>query len=796
MTHWPASIPLWRARWIAPPVDQRRGANVYFRARRRYTLEAAAFDRPLVIHIAAESAYRLFVNGTDVGHGPARGTRSVNFFDSYDASHLLRHGTAWIAVEVYCPNVPTFRAAPAEPSVFVQSDDGSIATDETWEVQTAADWRRDVPLFNFQIGYMEWNDRRHEPDGWATGRDTTDWQRASVTGTGERVGGKALLPRDVPPLARHRRLPTDVPVQATTPAVSGVDDLAVAERLTVEPHTPRIFHPELLRTLLGDAQPVTIHPPATGDAVVLIFDFSQEVNGWFQLEVTSPAGTIVDIGYEEQLIDGRLHLTHFSYRFADRYILREGRQKVGNHFTSRGFRFVQVALRNLTGPVQLHRVEATDELYPYTSGGTFSCSDPLLNDIWTACVRTLQLCSTDTLVDCPWRENTLYFNDMLVEALTSLQAFADSRIVARCYRLAMSQPSSTRLIPAAVPAGVILGMDHETSIDRITLPSSNLLLPEMLEEYVLYSGDATLANGCEAAMRDIFATVSTWEDDAGLITPPKRYWNMIDWSYPMESLDGRCTATLNWMYVGALHATARLVELLGWSFDPHALRQKARRVARACDRRFWDESRLAHVEYFDDAGNPALFSQLSAATALLSGGLPPDRLKAVSVAIDREEFLAPDLFMHHLILRALAGVGRAQAALDRVRRHWGPIVASGSSTIWEMGVQQQGKAAFEGAGSLCHGFSTTPISFFQTVILGVRPTRSGFEEVSIAPTPLDLTHARGAVPTPHGTLEISWHRTHDSLLVDVLIPSGVQALFPNGARVENGSHQIVLPVTT
>jgi hypothetical protein len=796
VNHWPAQAPAWRARWIAPPADQRQGPNVYFRARRRFVLEAARAESPFLIHIAAESAYRLFVNGADVGHGPARGTRSVNFFDSFDTSRLLRPGENWVGVEVHSPNVPTFRAAPAEPAVILQSDDGRIATDATWETQAAPDWRRDVPLYNFQIGYMEWNDRRKEPGGWAVGLDVGVWLPPSVVGDRERLGAKQLLPRDVPPLARHRRFPTGVPVQATTPAVSAADDRRVAERMTVEPHDPCAIHPELLRRVLDRTQPLTIHPPAGGKGVALVFDFSGEVNGWFELEVTSPAaGTIVDLGYEEELTDGRLNLTHFSYRFADRYVLREGRQTVGNRFASRGFRFVQVVLRDLAGPVQIHRVEAADELYPYAMAAAFDCSDPLLTRTWTACVRTLQLCTTDTLVDCPWRENTLYFNDMLVEALTSLQAFGDRRVIARCYRLATSQPSSTHLLPAAVPAGVIFAMDHETSIDRITLPSSNLLLPGMLEEYVLYTGDAALANECEVAVRRIFQTVSTWEDDAGLVTPPKRYWNMIDWSYPMESIDGRCTSTLNWMYVGALNATARLAESLGWSsFDPDALRRKASRLARAIDARFWDERESAYVEYFDDADRAALYSQLSAATALLSGGLPPWRTAPVAAAIEREDFLAPELFMHHFVLRAMASGGRGQAALDRVRRYWGPIVRGGSSTIWEMGVQQHGKSAFEGAGSLCHGFSTTPVSFFQTVILGVRPTKYGFAECSIAPTPLDLAHARGTVPTPHGHLDVSWQRVNDVLRLDVVVPPGVRAVAADGRVLAQGAQQLDVPV--
>jgi hypothetical protein len=106
--------------------------------------------------------------------------------------------------------------------------------------------------------------------------------------------------------------------------------------------------------------------------------------------------------------------------------------------------------------------------------------------------------------------------------------------------------------------------------------------------------------------------------------------------------------------------------------------------------------------------------------------------------MERADFLAPELFMHHFILRAMTNEGREQAAPDRVRLHWGPIVTAGSSLPSGMGVQQHGKSAFEGAGSLCHGFSTTPIDFFQTVTPGVRATTWDFTECTTSPSPLDL----------------------------------------------------------
>jgi len=786
---WPLTAqPPLQARWIAP-ANVEHQHNTCFRARKSFRIRGKPSSS--VLHIAAESYYRLFVNGIDVGRGPVRGTRAVSFFDSYDITSLLNSGENCLAVAVQSPNLPTFKVAPVETAVLIQIDgDTTITTDQSWQVQIAPDWRSDVPLYTFQIGYMEWHDLRNEPAGWKTGEDNGKWDAAVIVAEDHRIGGKVLLPRDIPALHERRFLPTELSSQAATPRLSDLAETSVAQRMSDEVHLPHLAAPNLLTNLLSNLHPELIEPLADGQGISLIFDFRHEVNGRFEIDITAPAGTIMDVGYEEELVNGRLDLTHFSYLFADRYVLREGRQTVSNVFAERGFRYLQIVLRNFDRPVRLHKMEAIERLYPYSERGSFQCSDPLLNKIWSACVQTLKVCSTDTLVDCPWRENTLYFNDMLVAAVTSLQVFGDARIIARCYRLAVSQALANGLLPSAVPVGVLPDMDTDASRIRMTIPSASMLLPSMLEEYLLYTGDEAMVQEFIEPVLKILTTFATWEDVDGLITLPKEYWNMIDWSYPNGSLDGLNTSTLNWMHVGALNATARLLGALGDQRDVSPFKEKAAIISRAIDRGFWDESKQAYIEYFDDEGKPKLISQLSHAAAVLSGELPENRMAASVVAMQSNAFLAPELFKHHLVLRALATQRCGQAALDRIREHWGPIVMSGSSTIWEMNVHQHGKSAFEGAGSICHAFSTTPVDFFQSIILGVRPLEPGFRRCRISPQTLDLDQASGSVPTPMGNLRVAWQRSADEVKLQLEVPHGMIAILDDGREMMVGRHEL------
>lgn len=779
----------WSAAWISCAGLKTR-PNACFRARKNFAL--VELPKLLPLHIAAESLYRLYVNGQLVARGPARGTQTVNFHDTVDIAQHLKSGDNWIAVDVHCHNIATSQANPVEPALLVQSENRLICTDDSWQVQSADEWRSDVPIFTYQVGYMEWIDHRQEPGGWRVGSDASNWQRPEIVIREPSIGGKALLARDIPYLRETELPPVDKRLIAETRPPSSYEDAEVAALVTTEQHLP--IDAAAMQQFRDRG---SVSPRSTGNGVALLADFRSEVNGRVEIDIDAPDGAIVDIGYEEEAVNGRLALTAFGYRFADRYILKQGRQIIGNQFASRGFRMVQVVLRNFASPIQIHSIRALNRRYPYPRRATFHCSDPLLDQIWEASVETISACSTDVIVDCPWRENTLWLNDLLVSNLTSLQAFGDPRMSARCLRLSASQPRKDGLLPGAVPAGFMPGLENdlEASRDSIVLLATNLFLANLLEEHLRYTGDETVVRELLTSLLRIHDTFNSWEDSDGLIQPQKPYWNFIDWSYPHPPEVGRENAcVLNWFRAWSLMGTATLLEQLGLPDKVQAFRGKAARVSAATDRRFWNEKRNCYVEC---AGAPdGLATQVSHAVALLSGGVPPARMARVIAALDREDLLAPELYMQHLVLRALMKFGDPKISIARIRKYWGRIVLGGSPTIGECGVQQpHAKSSFSGAASLCHGFSTTPIDFFQSVVLGVTPTETGFRRCRIAPTLFDLTFAEGTVLTPAGEIKVQWQREGGKLLLQLEVPDRIAVDLPDGRCLGAGSHDVRLGLT-
>ncbi len=779
---------VWNAHWIAPK-GMSETANVFFRARKSFQLPLGkAVPDSFLLHIAAESVYRLYVNGQVVGEGPVRGSHTLNFYDSFETAPLLREGENWIAVLVHCMNVPSFKYAPAQPGFVLQASGGTlvsyaVVSDSSWRVQDAPDWRRDVPLFSHQNGFIEWRDLRKEPAGWQEGRDRSVWDSPEIIAPADAMRSKRLLPRAIPPLAVTKHLAAGVPIVAALPPVTQPGDTDVARLLTEEPHEPLVLATATL--MQPDSAPLAIPPQAGGRGVTLIADFGQDFAGGFELEINAPSGTVVDIGYEEQIRDDRLKLALGNFRFADRFILRGGRQTIANSH-ERGFRFLQLALREFHEPIEIHALGAVDRRYPVVSRGDFHCSDALINSIYSACALTLSTCATDTFIDCPWREMSFWVNDLLVENVAFLQAFGDARLNARCLRLALSEQRGDGLIPGVCPSE---GKEHQVLI------ATNLFVPLMIEEYWLYAGDRKLVEETMPAILRILQAFAKWQDSEGLVTPPKQFWNFVDWSYAKVNLDGRCTAVISFLHVLALDSTARLLRRLGHGGDPDALEAEARRIAQAADTRFWDSAKHCYAEWVEKDAPASLHSQLSHAVAVLSGRVPEAHRDAAAAALDRDDLLPTELYLSHLVFRALAETGQTRAALDRIRRFWGPIVLSPSPTIWEMGVAAPlGKEAVSGRGSLCHGFATTPISFLQSTVLGVRPLSPGFERFSVAPHPCDLSFASGSIPTPKGNIEIGWKRTGPVMKVELRLPTDTKAELPDGRVLDPGLHRFELPV--
>jgi len=91
---------------------------------------------------------------------------------------------------------------------------------------------------------------------------------------------------------------------------------------------------------------------------------------------------------------------------------------------------------------------------------------------------------------------------------------------------------------------------------------------------------------------------------------------------------------------------------------------------------------------------------------------------------------------------------------------------------WKINPETQTFPEMWTTGDWSHGWGGTPLIQMSAHMLGVTPKSPGFATIELQPLPLQLTFAKGTVPTPHGDVEVSWKRAGDGFHYQVDLPPG------------------------
>ena len=140
--------------------------------RRTFDVEVLPAEAPA--RISADSRYVLWVNGHEVGRGPARSQPYRQRYDSYDLSPYLSVGANVIAVLVtyYGRPMSFWQPAPAGSNtdaalVFeAQIGDRMLVSDDSWRVQRSAAWSLLAGTHAGEGVPVEIVDARDVPRGW------------------------------------------------------------------------------------------------------------------------------------------------------------------------------------------------------------------------------------------------------------------------------------------------------------------------------------------------------------------------------------------------------------------------------------------------------------------------------------------------------------------------------------------------------------------------------------------------------------------------------------------------------
>jgi alpha-L-rhamnosidase len=510
----------------------------------------------------------------------------------------------------------------------------------------------------------------------------------------------------------------------------------------------------------------------------VVFDAGAETFGRLRLRLSSGGPAILAITTGESVPE----LHHHLGRVSDVFELRDGESFATG---PTGFRYVKIMALSAAAPgttIVLDPPAVQHIRYPVEQGGSFTCSDARLSEIWQLCARTAHLCMQTEIWDGIKRDQLPWMGDLYTEALAIYHAFGDTRL-ARWSLGVLGElgPVPDRpLTQQRYPGLQSMWKRPDTDINGI--PSYTLWWVIGLADYLQYSGDRTLIEDLAAELAATLRHVADWID-ADNWWRQRSGWDYVDWS-PLTAAERATFCHL--LACQVLHVGATLLAAIGRNGDEYRIASE--RLATTARDGIWRDG----TAQFGPAHHlPAML--------IRSGVLQPGEARALFArTLSTDPPWSMTYWHRYADLDAAWRVGAIDWGLNYIRRHWGYALELGMTALWEafdpawigpdphaVSMVAAEYARYGGyETSLCHGWSAGPAAWLHRAVLGVSPAEPGFTAIDFQPALGDLQSAAGVVPCPRGPIRVELARGSDSSRpqAHIAIPPGIEVRSSDAIR--------------
>lgn len=428
-----------------------------------------------------------------------------------------------------------------------------------------------------------------------------------------------------------------------------------------------------------------------------LIDLGGETVGLPHIEFDSECEQTLTVAWGEHLKDGCVR-SKINYRtFEYEYRAIKGQNVFTEYMLRIGGRYLEIKAE---APIVLKYCGIIPQVYE-TKPLPYSLESELDEKIYEICMNTLQCCMMEHYVDCPWREQALYAFDSRNQMLTGYYAYADGN--------AEYARANLKLISEDPREDGILSLCHPCGIE-LTIPAFSLYFIIAVAEYTAHTKDTTLAVELLPRIKRICDTFLASRSGALVHKLAGEYmWNFYDWDPVLKGAHGNAdeepdliiNAILLLAFNG-LEATCRAADL---EFPYEAERDALRRAMRE---QFMREDGLFTYRRGRDE-----LTVLGNSLVILSGAVSTEEAARIADEIVLDKMTPTSLSMNILKYEALMTVNAEKYKdyiLGEIRRNYKIMLDAGSDTVWETIL---GEADFNGAGSLCHGWSAVPVYVYR-----------------------------------------------------------------------------------
>lgn len=767
------------AEWIWYP-SARCLANTFILFRRELRLA----EKPLRATgwIAADSRYRLEVNGRRIQWGPAPSDPRWAEADPLDLTAALQAGENVIGATVLFYGHGDGTWPIGKPGFLfwleIEHADGTrqlVVSDAVWRALLCRAWRPGQYKRWFLRALQEEFDARLYPHDWTLPGFAPDpnWLPAMLLGGSPnapalltkqpeyslniRTGPaeSKLRPRSIPLLRE-----IEVPVKRLAESLWIKWTRPPQEYFECRP--PNAFEIER-RPCAAEIAPGKWQvkcDPARG--AVLIFEFAEQIVGWPYFTIEAPEGTIVELLVMEGHEVGGAALFDTGRDSWTRFTCRTGVNRF-ECFDYESLRWLQLHIHPSDAVVTILDIGIRRRIYPWPNEPLIRTNEPALQRLFDAAVNTLHNCAQDIIVDGMGRERQQYSGDCGHQLAAIRLTFGETRSPAR-FLATYSQGMTTE--------GYFL--DCWPAYDRLARMMERQLglfhLGPILDHGVQLNFDCWhhyLDTGDLDALREPFPRLLRFANYLHGIVGGDGLLPVEDLGIPCVWMDYQAYGQSGQMphetqrhkqcafnlYTAAMfeHALAPMCRAFGENPQADAALAFGRKLLDATVKKFWTPEHRIFVNnlpWLADEKKVRLCDR-SLATALLFDQCPHGDASAAARALAD---CPPAMGLSYPAnagwrLRALAKAGRADVIVKDLRERW----ATMDSVRWNNTLQEGWKTRPDSGLQWSH-CAVAPLYIVHQGLAGIRPLTPGFSRVEFRPQLADLEQLDFMAHTVRGAL--------------------------------------------
>jgi len=721
----------WKAKWIEPGYAEDSTLRQSPLFRKQFTVKKGI--KSATAFITAHGLYEAQINGKRIGDAYfTPGWTSYNKrlqYQVYDITNLLKRGNNAIGVTLGSGWYRGHLAWAGHKDIYgkdislllqlvITYSDGSTATilsDGSWKSTTGS-------IISSEIYAGETIDARAEKTGWTLpDYDDTKWNDVKI----------GNFP---------------------------YNNLITTEN---EPATKR-----------ETFKPIKVIITPKGEKVI---DFGQNLVGWVMLKVRGKAGDTIIIKHAEVLDkEGNFYTDNLrAAKATSTYILNgKGEEFFEPHFTYYGFRYIKI--EGIKGNLNPEDFTAVALYADMKETGTFSTSNPLINQLQHNIVWGQKGNFLDVPTDCPQRDERLgWTGDAQVFSRTA----SFNMNVNNFFRKWMKDVAADQLLNGSVPH-VIPDVLHANSNGSTGWADAATIIP-----WNMY-----LAYGDKKILEQQYQSMQAW---VGYMEQKSQnyLWNtgthFGDWLSYAPDNDRRGVAAITDKYLIAQCFFAHSTQLM---INAAQVLDKTEDVLKYT--RLLQNIKDAFLKEYVTPNGRLVSGTQTAYVLALNFDMLPENLRAqaadrlVKNIHDYKDHLTTGFLGTPYLCAVLTRFGHTDVAykllLQETYPSWLYPVKMGATTIWERwdGIKPDSTAQTPTMNSFNHYAYGAIGDWMYRSVAGIDTYEDGpgYKHIKIKPhLGGDLTFVKAALQTYYGLISSDWKIENGQLLLEVEIPANTKA---------------------